>query len=346
MQDPYKVLGVEKSASDDEIKKAYRKLALKFHPDKNPDDPKAEDKFKEISAAYDQIGDPKKRRAYDTGGFSSVGAGAGAGTYEDFMERLRKQWKKAGGIFGNEDPFGFGSKSFKGDDLKKTLRITFMEAVKGSSKQISVNYPSNCQDCNGSGAEKGTEIENCSGCNGVGQLGSVRGNVQFIQTCPACKGSGNRIKKKCSSCKGTGLKYKIEKINVTIPAGVESGLSMRLAGKGMKSEYGQEPGDLYLSLIVDPHPTFERSGSTILSEKKISYIEAILGTKVSVETIHGNVKMTIPPGTQPGSMLRIPKKGISARGVAGDHVVRVKVNIPKKVSDKEKELLEQLQFLD
>lgn len=345
MQDPYKVLGVEKNANENEIKKAYRKLALKYHPDKNPDDTKAEEKFKEISAAYELLTDAEKRKQYDMyGDISSSGSTGGAsGPYHnmrDIYERIRREYSKAG--FGG--PFRRAN-AFKGEDLHKTLRISFMDAAKGANKTIVVDYAIACEDCQGTGADQGTSLDTCSTCQGQGRVATQQGFMQVVHTCPNCKGSGFIVKVKCTTCSGRGTKTESSKLNITIPAGVDNGISMRLAGKGSPSEYGDEPGDLFLSLVVDSHKTFGRSGLNVISEKHIGYTDAILGTQISVDTIHGNVNMRVPEGIQPESVLRIKGKGIRTKKETGDHLVKVKIDIPKKVSDKEKELLKQIKSL-
>lgn len=345
MQNPYKVLGVEKNATDAEIKKAYRKLAQETHPDKNPNDKSAEERFKEISAAYEILSDPEKRKQYDVyGNVSSSEHGTRSHdiyqNMRDFYERMRHNF---GGQWGG--PFR-RTNAFKGEDLRKTLRISFMDAAKGTHKTVIIDHPTACKECKGTGADKGTALETCPMCKGQGKVATNQSFIQIVHTCSKCNGNGFVIKTKCSNCKGEGIRHKSNKLDVTIPAGVESGMSMRLAGKGVPSEYGDEPGDLYISLVIDPHPEFERSGLNILSEKHINYTDALLGTRINVKTIHGSVKVNVPASTQPGSVLKIKGKGIRSKKNTGDHLVRLQVDFPTSISKEEKNLLQQIRKLN
>jgi len=335
---------VEKNASDAEIKKAYRKLALEFHPDKNPDNQEAEEKFKEISAAYELLCDAEKRKQYDTFGDVSSSGQTQGNAYRDIRdmyERVRRQWSERGDFGG---PFR-RTGAFRGDDLHKTLRISFMDAAMGASKTIIVDHLTACTDCQGTGADQGTSLDTCSACKGQGKVGTQQGFMQIVHTCPQCKGAGFTVKIKCETCSGNGTKSNSSKITMTIPPGIDNGMSMRLAGKGAPSEYGEEAGDLYISVIVDPHEKFGRAGLDIISEEHVSYVDAILGIKRSIETIHGSVNMTIPEGIQPDSVLRVKGKGIKAKKETGDHLVKIKIDMPQKASDKEKELLRQIKSL-
>lgn len=339
---------MEKNASDAEIKKAYRKLALKYHPDKNPNDQEAENKFKEISAAYELLSDSEKRKQYDVFGDvsstrqASQGQGAAYQNIRDIYERVRRQWQADGGNFGG--PFR-RSNALRGEDLHKTLRISFMDAALGATKTVVIDHLTACTDCQGTGADQGTSLDTCSMCRGQGKVGTQQGFMQIVHTCPECKGSGFTVKVKCGTCNGSGTKSNSNKITLTIPAGVDNGISMRLSGKGAPSEYGEEPGDLYISLVVDPHDKFERSGLDIVSQERVNYVDAILGTKKSVDTIHGSVTMTIPEGIQPDSILRVKNKGVKTKKKTGDHLVKVKIDMPKKATDEEKELLRQIKSL-
>lgn len=239
-------------------------------------------------------------------------------------------------IFGNRRP------RTRGDDIRHGIQVGFMEAVKGCVKKIAIDYPSECLPCKGNGSKSGSGIEQCKHCNGVGKVGYNQGAWQILRTCPGCQGVGHKILEKCPECAGNGFKTKTEIIKITIPAGIEHGTVMRLSGKGMPSPYGAENGDLYLSIMTSPHPKFKREGATIYSDETVNYIDAILGTKLSVNTVHGNVKLTVPQGTQPNSILKIKGKGVHQGKNKGNHLVSIKVSMPKQISKEEKELLEKL----
>lgn len=332
MRNPYDVLGITKDADDVKVKKAYHKLALQYHPDRNPDDPDAETKFKEISEAYEVLSSPEKRKMYDQYGHTNP-------RNIDPFEHIRSSMG-----FDMGDIFGGGRRQarMKGDDIRKSINISFMEAAHGCSKKISVSYNHQCKSCHGNGSENGTSMETCETCDGSGRVGMRDGFIQILQHCPSCHGRGMRVIKQCLDCKGSGKDSKVKNLKVTVPVGVEPGTVMRLSGKGMPSEYGAENGDLYLAINISRHPKFDRAGPNIYSVEEIGYIDAILGTKLKVETIHGHVKLTVPNGTQPESMLKISGKGIKLPDYKGDHMVRVKVRIPETVSEEDKELLEQI----
>lgn len=347
MKNPYEVLEIQKDATEEDIKKAYRKLAFQYHPDKNPNDKTAEEKFKEVSAAYEILNNPEKRKLYDTYGTADprVAQQAGQDGFIDPLDFVRR----AGGFgFDFADIFGGVPHSkghMRGQDLQHGLTISFMDAALGATKTISVDYPYRCDVCRGTGAENGTAIKQCETCGGQGKLGQRQGFMQILRTCPGCQGKGNTVITKCPHC-SNGMKTKNEILKVSIPVGIDNGSVLRLSGKGMPGEGGFENGDLYLQINIIPHNKFKRDGLTIFVEEEIDYLDSILGTKINVETIHGIMKLKIPAGTQPGSILKIKEKGIiKNEGHKGDHLVGIKVTVPSKLSAEEKALLEQLKTL-
>lgn len=353
-RDFYEVLGVQRSATDDEIKKAYRKLAKKYHPDLNPDDSSAEQKFKEVSEAYEILSDKEKRSRYDQFGHAGVdpnfGAGGGAGGFGGFGGF------DMGDIFG--DIFGggfggFGGRSSarrgpqRGSDVNTEISISFEEAVFGCEKEINLYRIETCPDCSGSGAKPGTEVTTCSVCGGRGQVTTTQrtilGNMQTVTTCSACGGKGKVAKEPCSKCAGKGRVKKSRKIKVKIPAGIDNGQTISLSGQGNAGELGAPSGDLYVSVYVKPSQMFERSGFDVSYKMDISFAEAALGANVEVPTLDGKVKYEIPEGTQPGTVFRFKGKGIPylKRSGRGDQYVMVNVVVPKKLSNKQKELLKE-----
>ena len=334
MSNLYEALGVEKDATEADIKKAFRELAFKYHPDRNKD-AGAEERFKEVSAAYDILSDKAKRQQYDQYGTTSQHQpNPGFDPFDLF--------RQAGGF---SDWFeysnNYGRQSNKGEDVSKVLNIDFLDAALGTSKDVTVEYPYACQTCKGTGAEHGTALKTCDTCNGRGKIGQRQGFMQILSTCPSCRGKGRSILTKCPECV-SGHKVKTETIKVTIPAGIDDGNALRVAGKGMTSQHNGQSGDLYLRIDINPHPKFKRDRTTIYSEQEIGYLDAILGTKVEVDTIHGPVNVKIPSGIQPGHILKVSGKGIVKDGTKGDHLIGVKVTIPTKLSDEERKLLEQL----
>ena len=330
MKNLYNTLGVSKDASDDDIKKAYRKLALKYHPDKNPNNPDAENKFKEISAAYNILGDPKKRKKYNLYGTDSQNNGG----FDPFEQMQRS------GFF---DDMFFGERRgdpTKGNDARKTIQIKFMDAVKGTVKNLTLEYPYNCSSCSGTGAKDKNSMKKCDVCNGQGKIGHVQGFIQVLTTCRKCMGSGKIIIEKCSDCLGLGFKKRNEILKLTIPPGIEHGTTMRLIGKGGPSHYGGKNGDLFITISIKRHTEFKRNKLDIYTHKKIGYIDAILGGEIDINTIHGVTKLKIPHGTQPGDILKIRKKGIITKnGQVGDHMIQINILIPKILDDKERKLL-------
>ncbi len=351
-RDFYEVLGISKTASDDEIKKAYRKLAKKYHPDLNPDDKTAEQKFKEVSEAYEILSDKEKRSRYDQFGHAGVDPnfGAGAGGYGSGFGGF-DMGDIFGDIFGGFGGFG-GSRSARrgpkrGTDVSAEITITFEEAVFGCEKEISLYRIEQCPDCNGSGAKRGTDVVTCSVCGGRGQVTTTQrtilGNMQSVTTCTACGGKGKIAKEPCSKCAGKGRVKKNKKIKVKIPAGINDGQTISLSGQGNAGEQGAPSGDLYVSVYVIPSQTFERKGFDVSYKMDISFAEAALGATVEVPTLDGKVKYEIPEGTQPGTVFRFKGKGVPylKRNGRGDQYVMVNVVVPKHLTAKQKELLKE-----
>jgi molecular chaperone DnaJ len=350
-RDYYEVLGVDKSADDAAIKKAYRVLAKKYHPDMNPGDAEAEKKFKEASEAYAILSDPEKRRQYDQFGHAAFegGAGGGFGGFDfssaDFSDIF-------GDIFG--DFFGGGRRGrssngpMKGANIRTSVRITFEEAVFGVEKEIELTLKDECKTCHGSGAKPGTSPETCSKCGGKGQVvftqQSFFGTVRNVQTCPECNGTGKVIKEKCSDCHGSGYIASRKKIQVSIPAGIDNGQSVRIRDKGEPGSNGGSRGDLLVEVIVGRHPIFQRQDYNIFSAVPISFAVAALGGDVIVDTVDGKVIYEVKAGTQTDTKVRLKGKGVPSlrnRDVRGDHYVTLIVQTPEKLSHEARELLKQ-----
>lgn len=339
-QDYYDILGVPRGASEEEIKKAYRKLARELHPDVNQE-PGAEERFKTINEAYSVLGDPERRAQYDRFGhaaFDNMGPG-GFGGFGDF---------DLGDLFGEFFGFGGGRPSNRprqGADLRYEMTIEFEEAAFGVEKDFTIPRTEVCDHCHGNQAEPGTPITTCPECNGSGQIRYVQqtplGQFASTRTCPRCSGEGKTFETPCSVCKGVGTQRKTSKVNVKIPAGVDDGQILRLAGRGEAGYKGGPPGDLLISIRVRPHEFFRREGQNVLCEVPISFVQATLGDEIEVPTLDGVVKMRIPEGTQSGKVMRLRHKGIQdVRGRSrGDQLVEVKVITPQKLTAKQKELL-------
>lgn len=332
MKNPYATLGIKKDANKKEIKSAYRKLAQKYHPDKNPDNDKAEDKFKEIAAAYGILGNEKKRTEYDN--FGSGGNPFqqynGFGINVDFEDMFR-------------DFMGRSARQRTGADIRKGISISFMEAALGAEKNITIEYQKKCESCDGRGGIKPEDFRMCDVCSGTGKMGYNLGGMHYVRTCGPCRGRGRMILNKCSKCAGDGQYKHTEQLKVNIPAGVDNGMSIRLRGKGIVGPTG--PGDLYLTLQVMPHSTFTRDRLHIKSTHKVSYIDAILGSKLGISTIHGPITITIPPGTQTDSILSVSEKGIAVANETGNHLAIIKIIVPEQISESERKLLEQIKEL-
>lgn len=347
-RDYYEVLGVEKGATDDELKKAYRKLAKKYHPDTNPGDKSAEEKFKEASEAYAVLSDAQKRQQYDQFGHSAFNGAGGAGGF-DFSDF------DMGDIFG--DFFGdiFGGRSRRANDgpmqganLRTSVRITFEEAVFGTEKVLDLNLKDECNTCHGSGAKDGVAPETCSKCGGKGQVvytqQSLFGMVRNVQTCPDCRGTGKIIKEKCTDCYGSGYVTSRKKIEVGIPAGIDNGQSVRIRGKGEPGTNGGPWGDLLVEVNVSRHPIFQRKGFDIYSTAPISYATAALGGDVRINTVDGDVIYSVKPGTQTDTKVRLRDKGVPSirnRNTRGNHYVTLVVQVPTSLTSEQKELLKE-----
>jgi len=342
-RDYYEILGVERSADEREIKKAYKRLAMKFHPDRNPDNPEAEEKFKEAKEAYEILTDAQKRAAYDKFGHAGVDpnqAGPGGfGGGADFGDVF-------GDIFG--DIFGGGRRSqraARGADLRYNMELTLEEAVRGVSKEIKVPTLVECDECHGSGARSGTSAQTCPTCHGSGQVQMRQGFFAVTQTCPHCHGKGKIVTDPCRKCHGDGRVQKTKTLSVKIPAGVDTGDRIRLAGEGEAGEFGAPAGDLYVQVHVKEHPIFVRDGNNLFCEIPISFTTAALGGEVAVPTLDGKVMLKIPGETQTGRLFRLRGKGVkSVRGGAqGDLLCRVVVETPVGLNEKQKQLLKELQ---
>ncbi len=349
MKDYYEILNVSRDASLDEIKAAYRKLAKKYHPDLNPNDKEAEQKFKEINEAYEVLSDPEKRRKYDM--FGEAGVNGQGGYSQDFTG--------FGDIF--DDIFdiftgGFGRTSHrardygpvKGADLRYDLTLEFEEAVFGAEKEIQIRRSESCSTCNGTGVKPGSSKETCSKCNGSGEVRYAQrtpfGQFVRVATCDMCGGTGEIIKEKCVSCNGTGKVLKNKRIKVKIPAGVDTGSIISVKGEGEAGDRGGPPGDLYVYINVKPHKIFKRKGNDIFLTVPISFTEACLGAEIEVPTLEGIEKFDLPAGTQTGEEFKLKNKGVpNVRGFGrGDLYFKVKIQVPKKLTDRQKELLLEL----
>lgn len=358
-RDYYEILGVEKTASVEEIKKAYRKLAVKFHPDKNPGDKEAEEKFKELGEAYEVLSEPQKRAAYDQyghaafdprrRGFGASGAGgAYGGGFHDPFEIFREVFGNSSifdDLFGGErrDPSG----AQRGADLRYDMEISFMEAALGCEREITVNKLESCEQCEGSGAEKGSGIKACATCGGRGQVIMSRGIFSIAQTCPRCEGRGKVVEKPCKACHGAGRRERTSKIKIRIPPGVDAGSRLRSSGNGEAGVRGGPPGDLYVVLHVQPHDIFERDGDDLICDVPISFVQAALGAEIEVPTLTGKAQIKIPAGTQSGTVFRLKGKGVkNVQGHGnGDLHVRVNVEVPADLNAAQKQKLQEFAAL-
>jgi molecular chaperone DnaJ len=349
-RDYYEVLGIERGVEIEEIKKAYRKLAVKFHPDKNPGDKAAEEKFKEIGEAYEALSDPQKRAAYDQYGHAAfdprLRGGGRAGGFHDPTDIFREVFGGAGNIF--EDLFGGGSRSDpsqpqRGADLRYDMEITFEEAANGCEREITVSKQGRCETCHGSGAEAGAKSKPCSVCGGRGQVISSRGIFSIAQTCPRCEGAGKVIDKPCKTCHGAGRHERPAKITLRIPPGVDTGSRLRSTGNGEAGLRGGPSGDLYVVLHVKLHDIFQRDGDDLVCEVPVSFVRAALGAEIEVPTLGGKTSIKIPAGTQPGVLFRLKGKGIkNIQGYGiGDLHVRINVEVPTHLNAAQKAKLQE-----
>ncbi|RMG27454.1 MAG: molecular chaperone DnaJ, partial [Gammaproteobacteria bacterium] len=345
-RDYYEVLGVSRNASEAELKKAFRRLAQKYHPDRNPGDKEAEERFKEAKEAYETLSDPRKRAAYDQFGHAgvdpSMGGGAGAGggfggaSFSDIFED----------VFG--DIFGTGrasTRAYRGADLRYDLELSLEEAVMGTTVRIRVPTYVTCKVCGGSGAQPGTQPETCPTCGGIGQVRMQQGFFSVQQTCPRCRGAGHIIQRPCSHCHGQGRVQETRTLSVKVPAGVDTGDRIRLAGEGEAGENGGPPGDLYVQIRVKEHPIFKRQDNNLYCEVPIPFVTAALGGELEVPTLDGRVNLKIPPETQSGRLFRLRGKGVKPvrGGPVGDLLCRVVVETPVNLTPRQKELLREFE---
>ena len=351
--DYYQILGVSRDADKEEIKRAYRRLARKYHPDVNKESG-AEEKFKEINRAYEVLSEPEIRSRYDRFGEAGVSSGAGGasgfeygdmGGFADIFESIFSGFGGVGGPGTSRRRNG----PVRGDDLRLDLKLEFREAVFGGEKQIRIPHLETCQVCNGNGAKPGTSSRTCTTCNGVGQVKRATrtpfGSFAQVSACPTCNGTGEVIEAKCDACNGAGRKQETKKLKITIPPGVDNGTRLRVSGEGDAGVRGGTSGDLYVYLFVESDREFTRDGINVKSEIEISYLQAILGCRIPVNTVDGEEEVTIPSGTQPDTVITLENKGVPKLGnpvSRGNHLLTVKVNIPTKINTEERSLLEQL----
>ncbi len=347
-KDYYDILGISRDADKEEIKRAYRRLARKYHPDVNKE-PGAEDKFKEINKAYEVLSEPELRARYDRYGESGVAGGAAGFDMGDmgFADIFETFFSGFGGATGQQTRRR--NAPVKGEDLRLDLKLEFREAVFGGKKEIRIPHLETCTVCGGSGAKPGTGSRTCPTCGGSGQVRRATrtpfGSFTQVSVCPTCNGEGQIIEEKCDSCGGAGRKQETKKLEITIPAGVDNGTRLRVAKEGDAGLRGGPPGDLYVYLFVEEDAEFQREGINIISQVQISYLQAILGSKLEINTVDGSAELTVPAGTQPGTVMTLEGKGVPKLGnpvSRGDHLINIQVEIPTRISSEERELLEQL----
>jgi len=346
-RDYYEILGVSQNATNDELKATYRKLALKYHPDRNPGDKEAEEKFKEASEAYEVLRDTQKRRIYDQYGHQGLeGSGfSGFGGFDDIFSSFSD-------IF--EDFFGFGtgwgskSRARKGADLRYDMTLSFMEAAFGTETEIKVEKMEACSGCGGTGSEPGTQPETCRHCLGAGQVSRSQGFFTVRTPCPSCHGKGQTIPHPCTDCRGAGQVMVNKKVSVIIPAGVDSGSRLRLTGEGEAGTDGGPPGDLYVFIDVKPHKFFDRKDTVVICRAEISFIQAALGDKIIVPTLNGEKELKIPKATQPGDLFRFHGEGIPSlrNGIRGDQIIQVIIKTPANLNKKQIKILQEFEKIE
>lgn len=348
-RDYYEILGVSKSSSDDEIKRAYRKLAGKYHPDRNPGDQGAIDAFKEAAEAFDVLGNPDKRSRYDRFGHAGVDGGAGGG-FQDVGDIFEAFGDMFGDLFGGGGRRGGGGgvRARKGASLQTSLTIELLDAAVGCARELQIEKHVSCLTCAGSGAKPGTQPVKCDYCDGRGQVIQSQGFFRIQTTCPSCKGRGTTIRDKCPDCRGNRVVAQESKLEVKVPAGVDNGMQLCVRGEGEAGENGGPPGDLFVDIHVKSHPLFKREGTHLMCEVPITYAQAALGTSMDIPILTGKHHINVPAGTQAGEVFRLKSQGMPDPhgGPRGDLMVHFHVEVPKKLNKKQEELLRQLAELD
>ncbi|MEO6720163.1 MAG: molecular chaperone DnaJ [Ferruginibacter sp.] len=361
-KDFYEILEISKSASQDEIKKAYRKVAMKYHPDRNPGDKSSEERFKEAAEAYEILSDADKRSQYDRFGHNAFAQGRGGGGFSGGGMNMDDIFSQFGDIFGDESPFGsfFGgggrrsqgggrARGIRGSNLRIKIKLNYEEMAKGASKTVKVKKYVICNTCSGSGAKDKNSVQTCGSCGGSGQVRRVQntflGQMQTVTTCPTCNGEGSTIANKCTSCKGEGRVYGEETVTIDIPAGVQEGMQLSMSGKGNAGERGGANGDLIVLIEEEAHAELHRDGLNVAYDLHISFPDAVFGTNVEVPTIDGKAKIKIPPGTQSGKIFRLKGKGFPSVNSyeKGDQLIHVNVWTPQHVNSEERSMLEKMQ---
>lgn len=342
-RDYYEVLGVSKDVSEPELKKAYRRLAMKYHPDRNPDDKEAEEKFKEAKEAFEILKSKEKRAAYDQFGHAGVNNQPGGGGFGGGADINDIFGDVFGDIFGGGRRGGGGPRVYRGDDLQYNLEVTLEEAVSGTSTEIKIPNTVSCDVCDGSGAKRGTTPSTCATCHGVGQVRMQQGFFSVQQTCPACRGKGKVITDPCPNCRGQGRTQKEKTLSVKIPAGVDTGDKIRLSGEGEASDSGGPAGDLYVAIVVKAHEIFQRDGADLLCTVPINFATAAVGGELEVPTLGGRVKLKIPAGTQTEKTFRLRGKGVKPvrGGSVGDLMAKVRIETPVNLSNSQRDILMQ-----